>query len=230
VVAGIAHCLKADGTGAIEFHRADVILEELHYDSIYHEHLYFHSLHSMGRMLDRHGLVPFDVATSPISGGSYVVYFAKTKRPQTDSFIAATNAEEALGVGRAAPWHEFARRCARHAAALKSLVESKKREGKRIVGYGASARSSTMLNYCGIDHRLLDVVIDRAPLKHDTYTPGTDIPIVPPERAFALKPDVIVLLAWNFRAEILSQISAEHGWKGEVIVPLPGDPRTISLR
>ncbi len=229
VVAGMAHCLKPDGLGAIEFHRADVILEELHYDSIYHEHLYFHSLHSIGRLLGRFGLAPFDVTVSPISGGSFVVYFSKTSRPRTDAFAAAVRAEDALGTGRAEPWREFARRCEHHRTVLRSIVEAKKSAGKRIIGYGASARSSTMLNYCGIDHRLLDVVVDRAPLKHDTYTPGTDILIVPPERAFALKPDVIVLLAWNFREEILAQIRAEHGWAGEVIVPLPGDPTVIDI-
>ncbi|MDB4877450.1 MAG: putative SnoG [Gemmatimonadetes bacterium] len=229
VVAGMAHCLTDQGIGAIEFHRADVILEELHYDSIYHEHLYFHSLHSIRRMLDRFGLISFDVTTSPISGGSYVVYFSKTARPHTEAFITAVRAEEALGTGRAAPWEEFARRCERHRTALRSIVESKKAEGKRVVGYGASARSSTMLNYCGIDDRLLDVIVDRAPLKHDTYTPGTNVLIVPPERAFALNPDVVLLLAWNFRDEILAQIRAEHGWAGEVIVPLPGDPTTIEF-
>ena len=229
VVAGMAHCLKADGTGAIEFHRADVILEELHYDSIYHEHLYFHSLHSIGRLLSRLGLTPFDVTMSPISGGSFVVYFSKIKRPPTHVFTAVVQAEDALGTGRAEPWQEFARRCKRHRKSLLSIVEGKKAQGKRIIGYGASARSSTMLNYCGIDSRLLDVIVDRAPLKHDTYTPGTDVLIVPPDRAFALKPDVILLLAWNFRDEIFAQIRAEHGWRGQVIVPLPGDPTVIDF-
>ena len=229
VVAGMAHCLSEEGTGAIEFHRADVILEELHYDSIYHEHLCFHSLHSIARLLDRFGLLSFDVTISPISGGSFVVYFSKTARPHTAAFTAAVKSEETLGVGRPGPWQEFARRCERHRKHLRSLVEARKSEGKRIIGYGASARSSTMLNYCGIDHRLLDVIVDRAPLKHDMYTPGTDVLIVPPDRAFALEPDVIVLLAWNFRDEILAQIRAEDGWKGEVIVPLPGDPTTIDF-
>ncbi len=229
VVAGMAYCLSDEGVGAIEFHRADVILEQLHYDSVYHEHLYFHSLHSIRRLLARSGLVPFDVTTSPISGGSFVVYFAKGSRPATAAYASALQDEEALGIGEAGPWREFARRCERHRLLLRSLVEEKKAEGKRIVGYGASARSSTMLNYCGIDHRLLDVVIDRSPLKHNTYTPGTDIPIVAPADAFALNPDVILLLAWNFRDEILAQIKAEYGWTGQVIVPLPGDPAVVDL-
>jgi SAM-dependent methyltransferase len=223
VVAGMAHCLGPEGTAAIEFHRADVILEELHYDSIYHEHLFYHSLHTVQSLLDRFGLIPFDVETSPISGGSLVVYFSKTRRPRTSRHDAILTRERELGVGRAEPWREFASRSRRHAAALAELIESRKAQGRRLIGYGASARSSTLLNFCGITARHLDAVADRAPLKHGTYTPGTDIPIVPPAEAFATRPDVVLLLGWNFRDEILAQIRAEHGWQGEVIVPLPGE-------
>lgn len=227
VVAGMAHCLKATGVGAIEFHRADVILQELHYDSIYHEHLFYHSLDSLTRLLERFALFPFDVAESPISGGSLVVYFSKTPRPATHELNAAIERENSLGIGQQEPWLEFARRCHRHRQLLRTLVEEKRREGKRIVGYGASARSSTLLNYCAIDHRHIDVIADRAELKHDHYTPGTNILIVPPETAFARKPDVVLLLAWNFREEILEQIRREQQWHGEVIVPLPGDPAIV---
>jgi len=223
VVAGMARCLRADGIGAIEFHRADVILEELHYDSIYHEHLFYHSLHSLQRLLERFGLSPFDVEVSPISGGSLVVYFSKTSRARTAGYDAMLTRERDLGVGEAQPWHEFAARSQRHATALLELVESRRTAGQRVIGYGASARSSTLLNFCGINSRHLDVVADRAPLKHHTYTPGTDIPIVPPSEAFATPPDVVLLLGWNFREEILGQIRTEHGWRGEVIVPLPGE-------
>ena len=229
VVAGMAHCLSDEGTGAIEFHRADVILEELHYDSIYHEHLCYHSLHSMSWLLERCGLRPFDVTTSPISGGSLVVYFSKTGRPATAALTAMRQREQDLGIGHAPAWRDFAVRCERHGQALKAMVEARKAAGKRVIGYGASARSSTLLNFCGIDAAHLDVVADRAPLKHNTYTPGTNIPIVSPTEAFARRPDVVLLLGWNFRDEILAQISAEHGWHGEVVVPLPGDPVVVTL-
>lgn len=229
VVAGMAHCLRADGTGAIEFHRADIILDELHYDSIYHEHLFYHSLHSLGRLLDRFELVPFDVTTSPISGGSLVVYFSKTRRPETTDYTAALTHENDLGVGRAEPWIEFGRRSTRHRDAVTRMVESERAAGKRVIGYGASARSSTLLNFCGIGSRHLESIADRAPLKHGLYTPGTDIPIRPPEEAFATKPDAVLLLAWNFRDEILAQIRDEYRWHGTVIVPLPGDPAVVNI-
>lgn len=230
VIAGMAHCLNPSGIGAIEFHRADVILEELHYDSIYHEHLYFYSLHSMSKLLALYGLIPFDVTTSPISGGSFVVYFSKSARTPTAALNAVLEDEIKIGVGRQEPWQAFAERCKRHRTLLQRLVEKKKAEGKRIIGYGASARSSTMLNFCGIDHQFLEAIADRAPLKHDTFTPGTNIPILSPEQAFALKPDVVLLLAWNFRDEILEQIRKDHVWSGEVIIPLPGDPELIEIK
>lgn len=229
VVAGMAYCLKGDGTGAIEFHRADIILEELHYDSIYHEHLFYHSLHSIGILLGQFGLKLFDVTDSPISGGSLVAYFAKTLRPPTDTLKKMLEHEAVLGIGNSSPWWKFAIRCEQHRHALRALVEQTKVHGKRLIGYGASARSSTLLNYCGIDHRHLEVVADQNALKHGRYTPGTDIPIVTPEQAFACRPDSVLLLAWNFREEILAQIRDDYGWHGEVIVPLPGDPVVIQI-
>jgi SAM-dependent methyltransferase len=228
VIAGIARCLKPDGVGAIEFHSADVILSELHYDSIYHEHLYYHSLHSLGLLLARHGLTPFDVTVSPISGGSLVVYFSLTARPQTAELAQAMAQEQRLGVGDAGAWRAFAERSARHREALRSLVAERAKAGKRVIGYGASARSSTMLNYCGIGHGELAVVADKNPLKHGRLTPGTDVRIVSPEDAFAEKPDAVLLLAWNFKDEILKEMASDRGWHGEVIVPLPNEPVVLA--
>jgi hypothetical protein len=229
VVGGMACSLSDAGTGAIEFHRADVILEELHYDSIYHEHLFYHSLHTMAYLLKRHGLTPFDLILSPISGGSFVVYFSKTARRPTLHYTQLWDRELQLGVDKAAPWQEFARRCQKHRDALFALVSGFKNGGKAMIGYGASARSSTLLNYCRIDRHYLDVIADRSALKHSRYTPGTDILITSPEDALSRRPDVILLLAWNFRGEIIAQIRSEFGWRGEVIFPLPGDPRSARL-
>lgn len=229
VVGGMAHCLSPGGIGAIEFHRADVILEEMHYDSIYHEHLFYHSLHSIEFLLRRFGLKPFDLMLSPISGGSFVLYFSKSERPLTATYSEMWKHEERLGIDQAAPWREFALRCRAHRDALKTLVTGVKDSGKRLIGYGASARSSTLLNFCNIDKRHLDVIADRSPLKHGRYTPGTDIQIMAPDNAFAPRPDVVLLLAWNFREEIMSQIRSDLNWRGDVILPLPGAPKIVRL-
>jgi C-methyltransferase-like protein/putative zinc binding protein/methyltransferase family protein len=229
VVAGMSHCMSDTGTGAIEFHCAEAILDGWQYDSIYHEHLFYHSLHSIGALIGQFGLKPFDVTDSPISGGSLVVYFSKEERAPTPAYAQMLARERARGIGEERPWREFARRCEHHRAALVDLVEARKRAGKRLIGYGASARSSTLLNFCGIDHRHLDVVVDRSPLKHDRYTPGTDIRIAAPADGFTPQPDSVLLLAWNFRDEIIGQIRAEQGWRGEIIVPLPGEPTTLTI-
>ena len=229
VVAGMAHCLKSDGTGAIEFHRADIILEELHYDSIYHEHIFYHSLHGIEALLNQFGLQLFDVTESPISGGSLVAYFTKDARAQTKELGSMLHREFVLRINDSAPWQKFAQQCGQHKLALQALVEQEQGRGRRIIGYGASARSSTLLNYCEINNRHLELIADKNELKHGRFTPGTDIPIVTPEEAFATKPDTVLLLAWNFKNEILQQMSSDYGWHGSVIVPLPGNPTVIEI-
>lgn len=229
VIAGMAHCLADDGVGAIEFHRADGILEGLQYDSIYHEHLVYHSLHSIGILLERFGLKCFDAIESPISGGSWVVYFSKADRPQSSVYTKLLGHESRLKIAEEEPWLEFSRRCQAHREALRAVVAARKSKGLRLIGYGASARSSTMLNFCGIDRGYLDSLADRSPLKHRHYSPGTDILIVDPKDAFAISPDVVLLLAWNFQDEILAQIKSERNWSGEVIIPLPGEPKTMTI-
>jgi SAM-dependent methyltransferase len=228
VVAGIAHCLKNDGVGAIEFHWVDKILSELHYDSIYHEHFFYHSLHSVGQLLKRHQLELFDVTESPISGGSLVAYFSKTPRQASSNLIGKMTWEEERGLASLETWREFATCSMEHGHHLKEMIEAEIKAGRRIVGYGASARSSTLLNFCGIDHRHLICIADQSPLKHDRYTPGTDVPIVSPERALAEHPDTILLLAWNFKDEILKRLT-DSGFHGNVIVPLPNHPQLLRI-
>ena len=228
VVAGMAHCLKEDGIGAIEFHWVDKILSELHYDSIYHEHFFYHSLHSIEQLLVRHSLTLFDVTESPISGGSLVAYFSKARRPRTIQLVEKLALENKRGLAALETWREFATRSLEHRIKLKEMVESEIKAGKRIIGYGASARSSTLLNFCGIDHRHLACIADQSPLKHNRYTPGTNILIVSPERAFEAHPDTILLLAWNFKDEIMSRL-IEVGFHGNVIVPLPGNPQLLRI-
>lgn len=228
-VAGVAECLKPSGIGVVEFHRGDIILKELHYDSIYHEHLCYHTLDSMTRLLEGCGLHPFDVETSPISGGSFVVYAAKTKISPSKNLIQQMTLEADLGVGGAPAWDHFAGQVVRHRDLLRNLVLDFKAKGLRLAGYGASARSSTLLNYCGLTRDHLDAIADRAELKHGKFAPGTGIPILPPKNVLANNPDVLLLLAWNFQDEILRQLREEYHWRGRIISPLPGDPQVITV-
>jgi len=229
VVAGMVSAVKPGGLVAIEFHRADIIFEELHYDSIYHEHLFYHSVASIEALTKRHGLSIFDVTTSPISGGSYVAYFTLQSKPPTAALISARQQETHLGIQTSEAWQKFATLCREHRDELKALVSQYTQQNKKIIGFGASARSSTLLNFTGLDHTILTAIADNNPLKDGHLTPGTDIPVVTSKEAFALNPDVVVLLAWNFREELLNEIKTVHGWSGTVIVPLPGKPQVIHI-
>ena len=221
IIEGMAHLLD-DGTAVIEFHTASQIVRELHYDSIYHEHLFYFSLSTLASLCGRYGLRAFEVFDSPISGGSRVLVLARTDRPVSAALVEGLAEEEAAGLNGHLAWEAFSRASRRHALELRDVVRDCSRRS-RIVGYGASARSSTMLNYAGITTDDVAVVIDENPYKQGRYTPGTDLPIVSrPEGLDLLGRDgTVLLLAWNFADEILGDLRRD-GIANDVIIPLPG--------
>lgn len=229
ILKGVVALLKEDGLGAFEFHYAGKILEELHYDSIYHEHLFYFSLASMMSLLNKYNLHAYDMTTSPISGGSYVLYFSKTKREVSKALLLALAHEEKSEINKKSTWVRFAEQSIEHAKALKTAITEELRLGRKVIGYGASARSSTMLNFAGINSEHLLCIADKSHYKHNKYTAGTNIKIVSPESALAEKPDTILLLAWNFENEIIEELKNLHGFKGRVIVPLPAPVRILDI-
>ncbi len=227
VLEGMRRCMDENALGAIEFHYAGKIHRELHYDSIYHEHNLYLSLTSLCRMFRDHGLTCFDVTESPISGGSLVAYFSNKKKIQTPSFKRVIENEARTGLNTVKVWKDFARRSIRHKKALVNAIRS---IPAKIIGYGASARSSTLLNFCGIDNSILECIADKSQMKHNKFTPGTDIRIVSPDEAFGLKPSSVLLLAWNFRDEILKEIKDKYGFSGQVVIPFPGKVRIVKVK
>lgn len=225
VIEGIARALPEDGTGVIEFHNGRTITEELHYDSIYHEHLCYFTLHSLERLLKRYGLSSFAADTSPISGGSIVVYFSKKERAMQPAYLELLRLEKESGANERGAWEDFARRTEEHRGKTLKLLGSLK--GKTIVGFGASARSATFMQFCGIGRNFLKAVIDNNPMKQGRWTPAGDLPIVSFEQGAALKPDIIFILAWNFADEIIDEC-ARQGFKGRYIIPFPKEPRLLN--
>lgn len=227
ILEGMAALLDDGGTAIIEFHSATRIADELHYDSIYHEHLFYFSITTLTALCERYGLLAFDVFDSPISGGSKVLLLSRDDRPPTASFTDALIEEAASGVCEYETWARFGEESRRHAAALAEAVRERASTGP-VVGYGASARSSTMLNFAGIDVADVVAVIDQNPGKQGLYTPGTDIPIVSRVEGIPMLADdgVVLLLAWNFAEEILGGLRSD-GVGCDVLVPLPGEVRTI---
>lgn len=230
-VAALAECLSPKGIGVIEFHRADVIASELHYDSIYHEHTMYHTLRSMTGILEDAGLKPFDALPSPISGGSWVLFVAHltADAEPTPRWREAWRAEEESGVWSSATWQDFAVRVAEHRATLTRVVTERSEGGQVVIAYGASARSSTVLNACRLSRQQLTSIADSNVRKQGLYTPGTRIPIEAPDIALARRPDAVLLLAFNFRQEIEHLLRAQ-GWHGDLIAAFPARVEVVEFR
>lgn len=224
-VSGLSYCIDDQGILILEVHYAGKILEELHYDSIYHEHLCYFTLQSVENLLNLHGLYIFDIETSPISGGSVVLYISKDQgKKKSEKLAAFEMLEQKQKYNTFTKWQEFANKSLLHRDLLNKMIDDALEKGIRLVGYGASARSSTMLNFCGIDKHKLLKIADQNQLKRGFYTPGSRIEIITPEEAFTLKPEGVVLLAWNFKDEIIDLLKNKYGFRGDIITPLPFPP------
>jgi len=226
VIKGMGILLDDDGIGVIEFHSGGLIMSGLHYDSIYHEHLFYFSLKTITSLLKRHSLHIFDLTTSPISGGSWVIYFSKDIRPKSSALIKAEHEEKISGLNNYETWLEFSKKVKKHSEELKQLILNQK---TKVLAYGASARSSTLLNYCEIDFNHISSIIDKNPMKHGLLTPGTKIPIISFEKALDQinEETVILLLAWNLSNEVMTELR-ESNYTGKFIIPLPNMPKVVN--
>jgi len=226
VVAGIAALLKPDGVAVIETPYVKDLIDHTEFDTIYHEHLCYYSLTALDRLFQRHGLTIVDVERLPIHGGSLRVFAGHDGTRQTARVRDLLQEEDAWGVGDAAFYAGFGAKVARLRDSLRTLLADIKADGKRVAAYGASAKGSTLLNYCGIGRDTLDFVVDRSTVKQGHYTPGTRLPIDAPEKLLDDKPDYVLLLTWNFAGEILAQQAEFRRRGGQFIIPIP-EPRVV---
>jgi len=226
VGAGIATLLKPDGVAVIETPYVKDLIDHTEFDTIYHEHLCYYSLTALDRLFQRHGLAIVDVERLPIHGGSLRVFTGHDGARQTARVRDLLQEEDAWGVGDATFYAGFGAKVARLRDNLRSLLADIKADGKQIAAYGASAKGSTLLNYCGIGRDTLDFVVDRSTVKQGHYTPGTRLPIYAPEKLLDDKPDYVLLLTWNFADEILTQQAEFRRRGGRCIIPIP-EPRVV---
>ena len=220
VVKGISNLASDESIVAIEFHYSKDILNELQYDSIYHEHLFYFTIKTISNLFSKYSLYPFDVFSSPISGGSLVLIFSKKERKKKILLKKMEKYEEKNNLNKIIKWKIFAKKSKIHAQKFKSdILKSYKTNGK-LFGYGASARSSTLLNYCKLSNKHIDFIIDQNPLKQNLYTPGTNIPIRSIKDSVKnLANKNMVLLAWNFKSEIV-KIMKNIDFKNKIILPI----------
>jgi SAM-dependent methyltransferase len=222
-VAGMKLLLKPEGVITLEFPHLQRLIEENQFDTIYHEHFSYFSLITIGIMAASHGLKVIDVEELPTHGGSLRVYLAheSSKRPVAPSVAALIKREEGLGFRRVETYTSFDEQVRRTKRKLLSFLIEAKDADKKICGYGAPGKGNTLLNYCGIGPDFIDFTVDRNPYKHGRFTPGQHIPIYPVEALDAARPDYVLILPWNLKAEIVRQMRHIGEWGGKFVVPIP---------
>jgi hypothetical protein len=223
-VAGITTLLKPGGVVTIEFPHLQQLVEQNQFDTIYHEHFSYFSLVSAERIFAAHGLRIFDVDELWTHGGSLRIYacHAANERLDESAALAALRTRELeAGYADIATYSVFEARARETKRKLLEYLIDAKRAGKTVVGYGAPGKGNTLLNYCGIRTDFIDFTVDRNPYKQGRFLPGTHIPIHAPERIAEVQPDVILILPWNFKDEIIEQLAYTRAWGAEFVVPIP---------
>jgi SAM-dependent methyltransferase len=219
-VAGVARILKPTGVAVFEFAYAVDMIERYEFDTIYHEHVFYHTLHGLAPLFRRHGLYLNDAEHFPIHGGSLRLTVSRKPWP-SKSLLALQEREIALGVGEFSFYADFAAGTSLLLSELIDLLKTEKAEGKRIACYGAAAKGATLLNCLNMGESFFEFVVDSTPYKQGKFIPGQRIPIVHPDRLLAEQPDDVLLLAWNFADEIIQKEAVYRQRGGNFIVPIP---------
>lgn len=226
-VQGIEKILKPGGVASIEFPYVVDMIQRLEFDTIYHEHLCYFSLTVADRIFRTHGLAVTDVERLVIHGGSLRLTVERVNHAKPTAAVTRLLAEEAeLRVDQPEFFHGFDKRVLELKAKLLSLLSELSSQGNRLAAYGAAAKGTTLLNFCGIGSELIPYVVDRNPHKQGRYVPGIRVPICSPERLLEDRPDYVLLLTWNLAEEILDQQAAFREAGGKFILPGP-EPRCV---
>jgi SAM-dependent methyltransferase len=223
-VKGMKILLKPRGVITMEFPHLMRLVEGNQFDTIYHEHFSYFSFNSVEKIFIHHSLKIFDVEELTTHGGSlriYACHLDDRTKPVEQRVTELKNREVAGGLTSLNYYSSFGEKVKETKRKLLEFLINAKREGKSVVGYGAPGKGNTLLNYCGIREDFIDYTVDRNPYKHSKFTPGTHIPIFPPDKIRETHPDYIFILPWNFEDEIIKQMSYIRDWGGKFIVPIP---------
>jgi len=222
-VGGLKEMLAPGGVLTIEFPHLVELIEQVQFDTIYHEHFSYYSLYAMERVLERNALRVWDVETIPTHGGSLRVWAVRFEDPRVEEpRVAALRAREAaFGVTDLGRYRSFSADVARRKRELLRFLIEAVEEGKSVVGYGAPAKGNTLLNYCGVRADMLAYTVDRNPEKQGKLLPGSRIPVYAPEHYRETRPDYVLILPWNIRDEIIAQTSFIREWGGRHVIAIP---------
>jgi SAM-dependent methyltransferase len=223
-VRGLKIILKPQGVITMEFPHLLQLMRENQFDTIYHEHFSYFSFLTVERVFTHHGLKMFDVEQIPTHGGSLRIFATHAESswlPEHQRVAQLRQEEMAAGLSDIKAYRDFSEQVKRTKRLLLDFLIDAKQAGKTIVGYGAPAKGNTLLNYCGIRSDFLDYTVDLSPHKQGKFLPGTHIPIFHPDKVRETRPDYLLVLPWNLRDEIISQMAHIREWGGRFILPIP---------
>ncbi len=223
-VAGFTLLLKPDGVATFEFPHLLNLIELNQFDTIYHEHFSYLSLMAVRHIFDANGLTVFDVEELPTHGGSLRVYAQRTdtgSKVINDQVRTILQKEERIGMGTVDYYTGFQGKAEKVKDDFIAFLIEAKRQGKSVAAYGAAAKGNTLMNFAGIRPDLLHFVVDKNPAKQGKFMPGSRIPIVSEERLIEERPDYVIILPWNLKAEVMNQLSYIREWGGMFVTAVP---------
>jgi hypothetical protein len=223
-VHGMTILLAPQGVITMEFPHILHLVEESQFDTIYHEHFSYFSLHTAVKVFSRHRLRIFDVEQISTHGGSLRIHACHAddiSKHSTDRLAEVLRKETVAGFDRVERYLCFSEQVRDIKCKFLSFVINAKRQRKSIAAYGAAAKGNTFLNYCGVGTEFIDYVVDRSPHKQGCFLPGTHLPIYSPEKIMDTRPDYLLILPWNIKAEVIHQMGRAREWGGQFVTCIP---------
>ena len=223
-IAGMKQILSSKGTITLEFPHLIQMINKNQFDTIYHEHFSYLSLYTVQKIFFQQELEIYDVDEISTHGGSLRIYVKHLDdaSKQVSSKVSYLISQEKLnGVDTLAYYTGFIKKVEQIKIDFLSFLIAQKKNGKKVVGYGAAAKGNTLLNYCGVKKDLISFVVDANPNKQDKYLPGSHIPVVSEEQLKKFHPDFVIIFPWNLSAEIMNQLSYIRDWGGKFLIPIP---------
>ncbi len=223
-VAGMKIILKDSGVITMEFPHLMQLVDNNQFDTIYHEHFSYLSFYTVQQIFASHGLEMFDVDEISTHGGSLRIYAKHAADMSKDVSVNVGNLlqkEKAKGLSSMAYYEGFQKKALKVKMDLIDFLIQQKRSDKKVAAYGAAAKGNTLLNYCGIKNDLIEFVVDANPHKQNKFLPASHIPVLSEYAIKEKKPDFVIILPWNLKEEVISQLTYIKEWGGKFVVPIP---------
>jgi len=219
IIENVKRMLSEDGTYIVEVQYFADMIRDMTFDNIYHEHVLYYTLHSMINLFNKHNMTVYNVEKITTHGGSIRAYISKGKSPQ-QSVNDLIREERENGIDNLQTLETFNDKLQKNIKEIRELFNRLNKENKRIFGYGAPAKSSTMINSIGLNNNSVELIIEDSPLKQGLFTPGSHIPITGPEILEKETPDYLMIFAWNYADEIIKKVEEKYS-RMNYIIPMP---------